>query len=125
MVEDKIIKYNNRKTGSAYERRAAEYLQSQGVKIIEMNYRLKIGEIDIIGRDKNTYIFVEVKYRKSASHGTPEEAVNYKKQRTICRIATLYRKFKKLPDKAGLRFDVVAILDDRITWYKNAFFYHI
>lgn len=117
---------NKRKTGAAYERRAAEYLKSKGVAILEMNFTLKGGEIDIIGIDSdNTYIFVEVKYRKSKSHGFPNEAVTYYKQRTICRVATLYREIKKLPQNGSLRFDVISILDNEITWYKNAFEYHI
>lgn len=118
-------KINKRKTGNAYERRAAEYLETQGVKIIEMNYTLKSGEIDIIGIDDNTYIFVEVKYRKSASYGAPAEAVTYSKQRRICRVATLYKQIKKLPTNGSYRFDVISILNDKITWYKNAFLYHI
>ena len=116
---------NKRKTGSAYERRAAEYLKNNGVKIIDMNFALRGGEIDIIGLDKDTFIFVEVKYRKNTSHGHPAEAVTYSKQRTICRIATLYRQIKKLPVNGSFRFDVISILDDEITWYKNAFLYHV
>ena len=116
---------NQRRTGSAYERRAAEYLKSNGVSILEMNYSLKGGEIDIIGKDGESYIFVEVKYRKNTSHGHPESAVTYKKQKTICRIATLYKQIKKLPENGSFRFDVIAILDDNITWYKNAFMYHV
>lgn len=119
------INLNKRKTGNAYERRAAQYLASQGVKILEMNYTLKHGEIDIIGLEGNTLIFVEVKYRKNTSHGAPAQSVTYSKQRTICRVATLYKQFKKLPNNGSIRFDVIAILNDEITWYKNAFMYHI
>jgi len=115
---------NKRKTGNAYERRAAEYLTQKGVRILEMNYTLKGGEIDIIGLDNNTYIFVEVKYRKSASYGYPEQSVTYSKQRSICRIATLYKQIKKLPTDGSFRFDVISILNDEITWHKNAFMYH-
>lgn len=116
---------NKRKTGSVYERRAAEYLILNGVEILEMNFSLKGGEIDIIGLDEKTYIFVEVKYRKNSSHGNPAEAVTYSKQRNICRIATLYKQIKKLPNDGSFRFDVIAILDDKISWYKNAFPYHV
>jgi len=115
---------NKRLTGNAYERRAAEYLMQKGVKILEMNYTLRGGEIDIIGLDGDTYIFVEVKYRKSASYGYPEQSVTYSKQRSICRIATLYKQIKKLPTDGSFRFDVISILNDEITWYKNAFMYH-
>ena len=116
---------NKRKTGAFYERRAAEYLRSQNVTILEMNFSLKIGEIDIIGKDQDTYIFVEVKYRKNTSFGYPNEAVTYKKQKTICKVATIYAKNKKLPQNGSFRFDVISILGDKITWYKNAYLYHI
>lgn len=119
------FKYNNRKTGTIYETKASEYLKTQGVRILEMNFSLRGGEIDIIGKDKDTYIFVEVKYRKNNSHGNPEEAVNLNKQRTICRVATLYAKIKKLPVNGSFRFDVISILDNEIKWYKNAFPYHV
>lgn len=116
---------NNRKKGAEYEIRAAEYLKEQGLQIIEMNFSLRSGEIDIICLDDNTYVFVEVKYRKSNSYGFPYEAVTYKKQATICRVATLYMKIKKLPVNGSFRFDVISILDKEITWYKNAFYYHV
>lgn len=90
-----------------------------------MNFSRKGGEIDIIGKDQNTYIFVEVKYRKNTSFGYPNEAVTYKKQKTICRLATIYIKYKKLPADGSFRFDVISILDGEITWYKNAFYYHV
>lgn len=119
-----INQINKRKTGAAYERRAADYLKGQGVRILETNFNLSGGEIDIIGIDKDSYIFVEVKYRKNKSFGYPNEAVTYQKQKSICRIATLYMKNKKLPQGGSLRFDVISILGDDITWYKNAFMYH-
>ena len=56
---------NTRKTGTEYERMAADYLQKQGIRILERNYRNRNGEIDIIGRDQEYLIFFEVKYRKS------------------------------------------------------------
>lgn len=121
----KCYKQNNRKIGTRYEEKAASYLMERGVKILERNFRIRSGEIDIIGLDGNTYIFVEVKYRKSTSYGSPVEAVNYKKQQVICRVATLYQKIKKLPINGSFRFDVISILDNQITWYKNAFPYHV
>lgn len=116
---------NKRKTGAAYERRAADFLKNEGLVILEMNYHLKCGEIDIIALDQDTYVFTEVKYRKSTSHGYPNEAITYSKQKAICRVATMYKKIKKLPDTGSFRFDVVTILNDKIVWYKNAFEYHV
>lgn len=124
-MENSVIKYNNRKTGKQYEEKAAEFLIKNGVKILDRNFALKGGEIDIIGRDENSIIFVEVKYRKNATHGQPFESVNIKKQKSICRIATMYIKIKKLPNNGSFRFDVISILDNEIKWYKNAFNYQI
>ena len=60
--------------GTAYEVIAADYLKKQGVRILEMNYRTSRGEIDIIGKEKDTICFIEVKYRNSTRYGTPQEA---------------------------------------------------
>lgn len=114
---------NKRKTGNYYETLACEYLHKQGVIIIERNFRVKSGEIDIVGKDKDTFIFVEVKYRKNSLMGNPYEAVTYNKKKTICRVAVMYKQIKKLPDNGSFRFDVISILDNEITWYKNAFPY--
>ena len=75
------VKMNKRKTGTAYEVIAADYLKKQGVQIIEMNYRISRGEIDIIGKEKDTLVFIEVKYRKNASYGYPWEAISVEKQK--------------------------------------------
>ena len=78
---------NRRKTGTEYEQKTAEYLESLGWKILERNYRCRIGEIDLIALDGRTLVFVEVKYRRSGACGSPGEAVNEEKQHTIYRGA--------------------------------------
>ncbi len=75
--------YNKRTVGAQYEDKAAQFLESKGVRILERNFRNRFGEIDIIGRDKNTYVFTEVKYRKDNRLGDPASAVNLKKQSTM------------------------------------------
>lgn len=114
---------NKRAVGTKYEEMAAKYLTLQGLSVIEMNYRVRSGEIDIVARDNNFIVFVEVKYRRTASAGHPEEAVDYKKIKNICRTADHYRIYHKLNDEQYYRFDVVAIEDDSIRWYKNAYDY--
>ena len=74
---------NSKKTGTAYEEIAANYLRKQGIHIITMNYRITQGEVDLIGEDKENIIFIEVKYRKTASYGEPWEAVSIHKQKQI------------------------------------------
>lgn len=112
---------NTRKTGTVYEQIAIEYLQRQGVVILEHNYRNRRGEIDIVGRDGEYTVFFEVKYRKDDAMGYPVEAVNRNKQRTICRVADYYRMMHHMGDFAPVRYDVVAICGEEITWYQNAF----
>lgn len=110
---------NRKKTGTAYEQIAVDYIKKQGVYIREMNYRISQGEIDIIGEDEDTIIFIEVKYRKTASYGYPWEAVSGKKQKKICRVARQYCYSKKI--KKQVRYDIISICGDEILWFKNAF----
>lgn len=118
-----ILIINKRSVGNEYENRAVEYLKNQGVLILERNFRSRTGEIDIIGKDKEYLVFYEVKYRKSSLKGHPEEAVNYKKIRTICKVSDYYRLIKNVSDDAYIRFDVLALNDEEINHIKNAFDY--
>ena len=78
---------NTRSTGNCYERKAADYLKQQGLFILRYNYRCRFGEIDLIARDGEYLVFVEVKYRKDNSSGYSLAAVNPAKQKTICKVA--------------------------------------
>ena len=103
---------------------AAWHLEKHGYRILEKNYRTKHGEIDIIARDKDTIVFVEVKARRTKRFGNPKRAVTEDKQRKISLVALQYLKFTgQLTSRA--RFDVVAVHppDDgrRIEVVKNAF----
>ena len=110
---------NKRQIGAFYENIACDYLEEQGIQILERNYRCKFGEIDIIGKEGNCIIFVEVKYRKSNNAGPPLMAVDYKKQVKICRCATVYCMMH--PNLTHMRYDVIGITDTKIEWVRNAF----
>lgn len=114
---------NKRSVGAGKEEVAARFLQEAGVRIREMNFRNRFGEIDIIGSDGRFLVFVEVKYRKTAAKGHPEEAVDIRKARTISKVADYYMVCKKLPSDTMIRFDVVAIEGEEIRWHKDAFGY--
>ncbi|HOO27099.1 MAG TPA: YraN family protein [Lachnospiraceae bacterium] len=116
-------KINNRRIGTDHETLAAAYLEKQGVTIIERNFRCRQGEADIIGYDEHCYLFIEVKYRRNNEKGSPAEAVNYRKQLKICKVADFYRISRKISAAAQIRFDVIAIQNDTIIWHKNAFYY--
>jgi len=112
------------KFGERSETLAAWYLEKNGYKILEQNYRNRMGEIDIIAKEKKTLVFVEVKSRRSIRYGSPKWAVTPKKQRKISMVALYYLKTTKQIDVKA-RFDVVAITSNRdepqIEIVKNAF----
>ena len=111
--------------GKKSETEAVKHLKKLGYKIIEKNYKTKIGEIDIIAKDKDTLVFIEVKARNSAKFGNPKQAVTSKKQKKISMVALQYLKSIK-KSNAKARFDVVAVIKDKNKYYsveiiKNAF----
>jgi len=117
------MKETKRATGARYEEIAVCYLQEQGYMIVERNYRCPVGEIDIIGRNEGYLCFIEVKYRKSEKRGDPMEAVNWQKQRKICKISSYYMMQRKISDVEPCRFDVVGITPEVIKLVKDAFSY--
>ena len=113
---------NTRQTGNAYEQIAAQYLEKQGMKIIERNFRRgRNGEIDIIARDGKYLVFVEVKYRSGLQYGVPEEAVSFAKQRKIIHAARVYLYRHGRGTDVPCRFDVIGVEDSRIRLLRNAF----
>ena len=105
------------------EEQVCAYLLSRGVEIVEQNFRSKQGEIDLIGRDGDYLVFFEVKYRGSRNKGSAAEAVDYAKQRRICRVADYYRVLHRCTEDTPIRFDVVAVDGEKLTWIRNAFYY--
>ena len=114
---------NKRAVGTAYEKEAGAYLEKQGYQILEYNFRCRSGEIDIIARDGEYLVFVEVKYRTNAKSGNPFEAVDSCKQRTISRTALYYCLKHGYGETTPCRCDVAAVLGEEITLIKNAFEY--
>lgn len=95
--------------GERGETAACGFLKTRGYEILEKNYKCKLGEIDVIARRQGRLAFVEIKTRTSVQFGTPQEAVDLRKQEKIFKIAQWYLKEKKMP-KSPIAFDVVAIL---------------
>jgi putative endonuclease len=110
--------------GKDSESLAVRYLKKHGYKIIEQNYRNKIGEIDIIAKEKGALVFVEVKARTTHVFGNPKWAITPKKQRKISMVALYYLKDTK-QTHVKARFDVVALSSAKnnphIEIIKNAF----
>ena len=112
---------NKRQLGTDYEDKACAYLMNKDYKIIERNFRTYNGEIDIVAKDGQTIVFVEVKYRRKNSFGYSAEAVNIHKQKVIYKVAEGFL-CKYYPHHVPpCRFDVIAIDKDEITHIINAF----
>ena len=114
---------NHRSTGTKYEELAANQMRQEGYEILEMNYRCKIGEIDIVAKDGQYLVFGEVKYRKTSANGMPQEAVNFHKQKKISATAGYYLMTHHYDDSVNVRFDVISILGEKVEIIKNAFPY--
>lgn len=112
---------NTRAIGAKKEELAAEFLQKEGLRVVDRNFRCRQGEVDIVAYDGDTLCFIEVKYRSSLRYGYPEESVTLKKQLRICKTSLYYIYLHNL--QCNIRYDVISILPDRIRYIKNAFEY--
>ncbi len=101
--------FNTRSWGAEHEELALAYLQNKGYRLVRKNFRFgRAGEIDLVMRDRHVYVFVEVKARRSAQFGAPEDAVTPIKRKRILRIAHGFFHVMKLTEYEA-RFDVIAI----------------
>lgn len=112
---------NRREEGRVREEQAAEYLREQGYQIVEHNFYAGHKEIDLIARDGEYLVFIEVKYSKNQSMGDPLERIHTKKQSRIRYAAKQYLYQNHLSFETPCRFDAVRILGNAITLIKNAF----
>lgn len=117
------MKQFNRKTGNTAEDIATAELEKKGLAILERNFRNKFGEIDIIARDHDVLVFIEVKSKIGDEFGSPEEMVGKGKLNKIRHMATIYMNGESAP----CRIDVVAIVFNensevvRLTHYENIY----
>lgn len=112
----------NRKRGQAAEDRVRDYLQQQGLQLIARNFHARGGEIDLILQHGNSLVFVEVRYRNSAAHGSALESITPRKQARI-RLAAQHFLLQN-PDRADqpCRFDAVAVdREGKLDWIRDAF----
>lgn len=107
--------------GNRAEEQACKYLEKNNYKIIQRNFSSKIGEIDIIAYKNDTIIFIEVKYRRSGSHGSAIEAVNYRKQKKIIKISKYFLLKNEKYYQNNIRYDVIGISNNKIDHIKGAF----
>jgi putative endonuclease len=110
---------SNGEKGRAGEDRAAAFLEESGYRIVRRNLRLPGGEVDLLCRDGETLVFVEVKFRTSGRFGSAVSAVDSRKRATLRRLAADYAQI--VAPTARVRFDVVAVDGSRMILYRNAF----
>ena len=109
--------------GLFFESAAERHLVSCGLTKIARNFRIKGGEIDLIMRDQDALVFVEVRYRQNQQYGHAAETVNYRKQQRLIKTANVWLRQQGLSvHSTHFRFDGMAIHQDgqQIEWIKNA-----
>lgn len=117
------MKVFNRQTGRLAENMAVEALRKKGYQIVETNFGNRFGEIDIVAKDQDILVFVEVKAKKGEDFGLPEEMISRGKLQKVKNMATVYMKGESLP----CRIDVVAVVLSeenelvRLTHYENVY----
>ncbi len=108
--------------GKSAEDRAHDFLIGQGLSSVARNYRCKQGELDLIMRDRQSLVIVEVRYRKSDVYGSALESITLSKQNRIIAATQHYLASAAKLSDSPLRFDVVALSGNGdINWIKNAF----
>ena len=114
------------KIGADAEKQAEIFLQNEGLTVITKNYACRFGEIDLIMRDRNTLVFVEVRLRKYQQWGSGAQSVHYYKQQKVITTARHFLQANRRLARLANRFDVVSVQMDpenamQFNWIKNAF----
>ncbi|GAB4223452.1 MAG: YraN family protein [Francisella sp.] len=110
------------KIGYKAEIQACNFLKTKEAIIIEQNFKaLPYGEIDIIALDKDTLVFIEVKYRSKTNFAPAEEVLTYSKQQKLINTANIFLQNNPKYQDYQCRFDLIAINENNINWIKNAF----
>lgn len=112
--------------GAEAERLARQFLEQRGLQCLAANFRTRRGEIDLIMRDGDVLVFVEVRSRRPTRFGGAAESITYRKIRRLQAAASAYLQTRRLYNKAVCRFDVIAVeaaadQPPHIDWIKNAF----
>ena len=104
-----MVRNSAKDVGQEGEDIAFSYICQQGYRVVDRNYRCPHGEIDLVAKDDETFVFIEVKSRQSTLFGQPEEAVDFRKRKKLSTVALWYLAEKKI-NNYHARFDVVSIL---------------
>lgn len=111
--------------GAGFEALARNHLESAGLRFVAANARYRLGEIDLVMRDGDTIVFVEVRYRRGDGFGGSAFSVDARKQRKLVLAAQCFLAAHPALARCACRFDVVAVEGDavapRVEWIRNAF----
>jgi putative endonuclease len=110
----------NKALGAYGEERAARWYQAHGYALVARNWRCREGEIDLIAARESTIVFCEVKTRRSDAYGLPVEAVDWRKQRQLRKLAAIWLQQSGLRP-ARVRFDVASVIGGTVTVFDSAF----
>lgn len=110
--------FYNKKIGTFGEMIVITYLENSNYKILSQNYCTKFGEIDIIAKDKDEYVFIEVKTRSSSEFGRPVEAVDKHKEKHIKKSSQIYIYLNNLENQY-IRYDIIEVYFDKSKYYIN------
>lgn len=114
-----------RSVGDVFEQRACVELERAGLVLLARNYSTRYGELDLVMRDANTVVFIEVRYRKHASHGDAAASVTPSKQGRLVKAAQLWLTQNPRYANASCRFDVITYdgppKSERTSWIRAAF----
>lgn len=119
-----MVSFSRQHTGHLAERQAGRYLKKQGLRLLQYNYASRFGEIDIVLKDQEQWVFVEVRSRSSKRFMCPEESINHAKQRRLWLTGQCYLQQLRDPEIASARFDVVTVLAGQCSWIKNAILFN-
>jgi putative endonuclease len=113
----------SRVRGQNAEHHALAYLRAQGLRWVASNYQARCGEIDLIMREDETLVFVEVRQRSSARFGGAGASITWSKQQKIIKTALCYMQHMRIQPTVMARFDVVTFdgIPPTINWIKHAF----
>ncbi len=114
-----------RTIGEETESLACQYLQAQGLRLLERNFSVALGEIDLIMKDRHSLVFIEVRYRRNNNFGSGAETITPGKQRKLLATAACYLQRNPQQADRPARFDVVSMVMENsrysINWIRNAF----
>ncbi|WP_131781955.1 YraN family protein [Legionella gresilensis] len=111
----------SRQLGLAAEEQACNYLLKQGLVLLATNYQCRWGEIDLIMKDREYIVFIEVRARSCALFGGPFASITAAKKNKIIKTANHFILTKNWTDKYPVRFDVIGIEQQKLQWLKDAF----